>query len=80
LEIQDAIHEYLLTEFGADRDGFEPGENLLAQGVIDSMGILKLVAFLEDTFGIETDDDDMVPENFESLAALCAFVERRRSA
>jgi acyl carrier protein len=44
------------------------------------MGILKLVSFLEETFGIETDDDDMVPENFESLAALCAFVERRRSA
>jgi acyl carrier protein len=80
MEIQDTIHEYLMTEFGADRDGFEPGENLLAQGVIDSMGILKLVTFLEEAFGIETDDDDMVPENFESLAALCSFVERRRGA
>jgi acyl carrier protein len=80
LEIQDAIHEYLLTEFGADRDGFAPDENLLAQGVIDSMGIVKLTAFLEDRFGIETDDDDLVPENFESLAALCAFVERKRGA
>jgi acyl carrier protein len=80
LEIQNTIHEYLLTEFGADRDGFEADENLLAQGVIDSMGILKLVTFLEDTFGIETSDDDMVPENFETLAALCAFVERRQRA
>lgn len=80
MEIQDAIHEYLLTEFGADRDGFAPDENLLAQGVIDSMGIVKLTAFLEDRFGIETDDDDLVPENFESLAALCAFVERKRGA
>ena len=80
MEIQDAIHDYLLTEFGADRDAFAPGENLLAQGVIDSMGILKLVAFLEERFDIETDDDDMLPENFESLTALCAFVERKRSA
>jgi acyl carrier protein len=80
LDIQDAIHEYLLTEFGADRDAFAPDENLLAQGVIDSMGIVRLVAFLEERFAIETGDDDMVPENFESLAALRAFVERKRGA
>jgi acyl carrier protein len=44
------------------------------------MGIVKLTTFLEERFGIETVDDDMVPENFESLRALCAFVERKRGA
>jgi acyl carrier protein len=80
LEVQSAIHEYLMNEFGGDRDGFAPDENLLEQGIIDSMAILKLVGFLEEAFGIETDDDEMVPENFETLAALCAFVERKRGA
>jgi acyl carrier protein len=44
------------------------------------MGILKLVEFLEERFGIQTEDDEMVPENFESLEALRAYVERKRSA
>jgi acyl carrier protein len=70
----------LITEFAADRESFAPDENLLAQGIIDSMGILKLVEFLEERFGIQTEDDEMVPENFESLEALRAYVERKRSA
>jgi acyl carrier protein len=80
VEILSTIHDYLITEFAADRESFAPGENLLAQGIIDSMGILKLVEFLEQTFGIQTEDEEMVPENFESLDALCAFVQRKRSA
>jgi acyl carrier protein len=79
-EIQKPVHDFLLSEFAAERDAIEPGENLLAQGIIDSMGIMKLVAFLEARFGIATVDDDLVPENFESLETLCAFVERKRGA
>jgi acyl carrier protein len=79
VEILGAIHDYLISEFAAERESFAPDENLLAQGIIDSMGILKLVEFLEEKFGIETADEEMVPENFESLEALSAFVQRKRS-
>jgi acyl carrier protein len=80
VDIRQAIHDYLVSELAAERESFAPDENLLAQGIIDSMGILNLATFLESRFGIETTDDDLVPENFETLEALRAFVERKQQA
>jgi methoxymalonate biosynthesis acyl carrier protein len=80
LDIRQEIHDYLVTELASERDSFAPDENLLAQGIIDSMGILSLVSFMEARFGIKASDDDMVPENFETLEALRQFVERKKSA
>ena len=47
---------------------------LLAREVLDSMGIFQLVAFLEHDFGILIDDEDLVPENFESIGSIARFV------
>ena len=69
VDIVKEIQGYVLSEFAAERDEIAPDENLLGQGILDSMGILKLVTFLEQRFGIETVDDDLVPENFESIDA-----------
>jgi acyl carrier protein len=80
MDIRQEIHNYLVAELASERESFAPDENLLAQGIIDSMGILSLVAFMETRFGIKASEDDMVPENFETLEALRAFVERKRSA
>lgn len=80
MEPAELIHEFLVNEFGADRDSFSLEENLLAQGIIDSMGILKLVEFLESRFEISVAEDEMVPEHFESIAALRAFVASKRAA
>jgi methoxymalonate biosynthesis acyl carrier protein len=80
LDIRQQIHDYLVTELASERESFTPDENLLAQGIIDSMGILSLVTFMETRFGIKASDDDMVPENFETLEALRLFVERKKSA
>jgi len=79
LDIRQEIHDYLVSELASERDSFTPDENLLAQGIIDSMGILSLVAFMETRFGIKASEDDMIPENFETLEALRAFVERKKS-
>jgi acyl carrier protein len=78
-DIVKEIQGYVLSEFAAERDEIAPDENLLGQGILDSMGILKLVTFLEERFGIQTVDDDLVPENFESIAHMRDFVERKRS-
>lgn len=79
MDIRQEIHDYLVSELASERDSFTPDENLLAQGIIDSMGILSLVAFMETRFGIKASEDDMIPENFETLEALRAFVERKKS-
>jgi acyl carrier protein len=80
VDIQKEIHDFMLAEFASERPSFAPGENLLAQGIIDSLGILKLVTFLEERFGIETTEDDLVPENFATLAQIVSFVEQKRGA
>jgi acyl carrier protein len=79
LDVLAEIHDYLVNELASERSSFAPDENLLAQGIIDSMGIMNLVGFLEERFAIQAADDDLVPENFESLAAIRDFVERKRT-
>jgi acyl carrier protein len=53
--------------------------SFLEQGILDSTGVLELVTFVEGRFGIAVRDEELVPSNFDSLAALAAFVERKRS-
>jgi acyl carrier protein len=52
--------------------------SFLQQGIIDSTGVLELVAFLETELGIMVSDDELVPSNFDSIAALSEFIRRKR--
>jgi len=52
--------------------------SFLDQGILDSTGVLELVTFIEGKFGISVPDDELVPANFDSLAALSAYVQRKR--
>ncbi len=51
----------------------------MEQGILDSVGVLELVGYLEQTFGVQVDDTDLVPANLDSVDALVAFVERKRA-
>lgn len=53
-------------------------DDLLANGIIDSHGLMELVGFIEQRYGISVSDDDLLPENFQSLSHIEAFVERKR--
>jgi acyl carrier protein len=61
-------------------DELGDGDSLLQQGIVDSTGVLEVVAFLERTFGIGVDDAEILPANLDSIAAMAAFVERKRGA
>ena len=79
MTIVSGVEKFLLTEIAADlgKKSLDPDEDLLEQRVIDSMGILKLVVFLEKTHNIKVMDEDVVPENFQSLNAMAKFVEQK---
>jgi len=79
--IHDQICNYLLSH-SADADVVElsDDESLLEAGVIDSAGMVELIAYLEGTFGVSIDEDDMVPENFDSVNAIVAFVDNKLGA
>lgn len=55
----------------------EPRDNLLAQGVVDSLAIVKLMLFLEERFPIRISDEDVVPENFRDIESLSRFVQSK---
>ncbi len=54
-----------------------PRDNLLAQGVVDSLAIVKLMLFLEQRFPIRISDEDVVPENFRDIESLSRFVQSK---
>jgi acyl carrier protein len=74
------IREFLIEHFpSARKHPLTEDDHLLANGIVDSLGVLDLVAYLEREFNIAVGDDDLVPEHFESLRRLTAFVQDRMS-
>jgi acyl carrier protein len=64
--------------FGNEKQSIAANDNLLAQGIIDSMGVARLIAFIEQKFGILVNDEEVVPENFKDLHSLCGYVESKQ--
>jgi len=74
------IRAFIVENFLLGKDsGFDNGESLLESGVIDSTGIMHVVAFLEERFGITVDDEDMIADNLESVNRIAAFVARKQT-
>ena len=65
--------------FREDMSGLSDDDSLLENGVMDSTGILELVAFLEGEFGIEMSDAEIVPANLDSIASIAAYLMRKRA-
>lgn len=72
------VKHYVETNFlfGGD-DDIKPDQSLVEAGIIDSTGVMELVSFLESRFGITVADEDLVPENLDSLARIAAFVDAK---
>jgi len=82
MDVRDKVREYIVENFlfGDDEPLTSDTISLLDDGIIDSVGVMELVAFLEQDFGIGVDDDELVPDNFDSVANLVAFVGRKTAA
>jgi acyl carrier protein len=81
METTAEIEQFILAELAQGRGltTIEPSDNLLTKGIVDSHGVMELVAYLEDRYGISVEDADLTPENFESLASIRAFVARKQN-
>ena len=78
MKVESRVREFLKSELGKDVSKLGGEDSLLESGTIDSMGVLRLVTFLEEEYAIKVEDDDLMPENFDTIDAIGAFVERRR--
>jgi len=76
-DIEREIRSFLVNNYLFGRsDALRDDESLL-DNVIDSSGVLELVVFLQESFAIVVDDEDVVPDNLESVKTVVAFVERK---
>lgn len=77
-EIQAQLREFIVRQFpAAAGKGIDLNTSLIKHGIIDSLGVLEIVTFVEGHFGIVMSDDEMVSEHFESIPALAALVESK---
>lgn len=74
----ERIRSFILEKFPlARKSGLKNGDKLLEEGILDSLGILDLVSFLESEFSIQMSDDELLPENFQSIDCIAAFVQSK---
>jgi len=77
MTISTQIRQYIVDNFLVSDEDFTDDDSFLEQGIVDSTGVLELVMFVEETFGFVVPDEDIVPENFDSVAQLAAYVRRK---
>lgn len=77
----EQIRVFLADRFLFDPEAhIDPIASLIGTGVLDSTGAMELVFFLEEKFGIEVADTELVPDNLDSLEKIAAYVERKSAA
>jgi len=80
-EIREQLRAYIVDNFlFGDDDGFDDSVSFLDTGIIDSTGILELITFLEEQFSIKVNDDELIPENLDSISKLIVFIEKKLGA
>jgi acyl carrier protein len=80
-DIASEVHTFVITNFlfGQPLE-LQPGDSLLENGVIDSTGILELVAFLGERYSITVEDEELTPQNLDSVHNIAIFVEGKLSS
>lgn len=77
----DTLSDYVTARFARERtDPIAPGEDLMRAGILDSMAIMELVGFLETTWGLSVEGDEVTVDNFQTLSAMAGLVERKLGA
>ena len=76
-QIQEQVKQFILKTSYVSADQVNNDTLIFAQGIMDSMGFISIIGFIEDNFSITTDDDDLLEANFESINAISDFVSRK---
>lgn len=81
MNIKSTLRRYVLENFlfSDDEAALRDGASFLEAGIIDSTGVLEIILFIEETFGFKVKDEEMLPENLDSIDNLVAFVHRKQA-
>lgn len=80
-EIKKAIKKYIIDNFlfGNETEEIKEEDSFMERGIIDSTGILELIEFVEETYGFSVEDEELIPENLDSLNNLSRFILSKKS-
>ena len=80
MDVETAIERFVVDEImlGDSNTKIDPNESLISSGVLDSLALLRLIAFLEEQMGVMVDDSEVIPENFESINEIKSFIEKKK--
>ena len=81
MSVKDQVRSFILSNylFTEDAKALDDSVSLMQGGTMDSTGILELIMFLEEKFGIKVADEEMVPANLDSVNNVVAFVDRKKA-
>ena len=79
--IRQQLREFILGNFlfGRERP-FGDEDSIAREGIVDSTGVLQLVSFLEETYNITVEDEELTPENLDSIGSITAYIYLKQSA
>lgn len=76
---KESIRNFIIDNFlFGDGGDLKDSTSFLEEGIIDSTGVLELVSFLEETFSISIDDEELVPENLDTIDNVTSFVDSKK--
>ena len=79
METKDKVRQFVVTNFYvADVASLNDEQSLLDAGIVDSTGVLEVIAFIEGEFSIKVEDAEMVPENLDSISNITRFVTKKK--
>jgi acyl carrier protein len=78
MSIEKEIRKFIEENFILDEnDNLSSEDSLLEKGIIDSTGVLELVAFIEETYNVKIKDEELIPENLDSIKSISRFIQER---
>jgi acyl carrier protein len=82
MDVRKQIRSYIMENylFTTDDSELEDADSLMLRGIIDSTGALEVILFLEETWGITVEEEEMIPENLDSVDKIVAYVGRKTDA
>jgi acyl carrier protein len=77
--VQQELRKFIFENFmfGTEDVQLSPDDSLVEKGLIDSTGVLELIAFIEKRYGIRIEDEEVIPENLDSINLLTRFIEKK---
>ena len=75
--VKEKVRAYVLQAVYVDKEKIKDDSLIFKEGYFDSMGFMVLITYIEEEFGIKTNDTDLVEENFESINAITDFIIRK---